>query len=411
MDLEIAKPFTLRCGLRLPNRLIKAAMTEQMTDSRYLPGEVFHRVYREWARGGWGMLITGNVQVDNTFLGAMRDIAVDPAIEAELSEAWKKWAEACNVSDTPVIMQINHPGRQSPLGAGKKGLFTKAIAPSAVPLKFGDGYIARFSSALLFGTPAEMTLDDIQKTIKQFAYTASMAAQTGFAGVQLHAAHGYLLAQFLSEDTNKRTDAYGGTPENRVRIILEIIKAVREVVPQTFCISIKFNSVDHQSPSKLRDCIRQLKLIAEAGVDFLEISGGTYEDPTMAAHSSEVDDSQPKSASTAAREAFFLEFSKAIRKEIPDVPLMVTGGFRTRRGMEAAVSENACDFIGIGRPAVLDPLLPKTTIFNPEIPTEKARLYARKIETPWLSSLLGLKQIGSGAQTAWYSAQIPRIGL
>lgn len=125
----------------------------------------------------------------------------------------------------------------------------------------------------------------------------------------------------------------------------------------------------------------------------------------MAAHSSEVNNSQPKSARTAAREAFFLEFSKAIRGAIPDVPLMVTGGFRTRRGMEAAVSENACDFVGIGRPAVLSPSLPNGIVFNREIPDEDARLYARKIQAPWLSGVLGIKGIVAGAETV--SPKIP----
>lgn len=223
----------------------------------------------------------GNVQVDTTFLGSFRDTAVDPTLEKETLETWKSWAEACNVGDAQVIMQINHPGRQSPLGAGKKGFFTKAMGPSAVPLKFGDGYIANFSRALLFGTPVEMTKDDIQNIVKQFVYTASMAAKTGFAGVQIHAAHGYLLTQFLSEDMNQRTDEYGGSSENRLRIIMDIIRGIREVVPPSFCVSIKFNSVDHQSPAKLQECIEQLKLIADAGVDFVEISGGSYEDPTV----------------------------------------------------------------------------------------------------------------------------------
>ena len=225
--------------------------------------------------------MAGNVQIDHTFLGSMRDTAIDPSLEEETLRTWKSWAEACNVGDTPVIMQINHPGRQSPLGAGKKGVFTKAMAPSAVPLKFGNGYIARFSSALLFGTPLEMTVSDIQRIVKQFVHAASMASKTGFAGVQIHAAHGYLLTQFLSEDTNTRTDEYGGSPENRARIIVDIIKGIREVVPSSFCVSIKFNSVDHQSERKLQECIEQLKLIADSGIDLLEISGGSYEDPTV----------------------------------------------------------------------------------------------------------------------------------
>lgn len=224
----------------------------------------------------------GNVQIDSKYLGAPGDVASNgPATEKKRLEVWKSWAQACSRDGTPTIVQINHPGRQSPLGAGDKGMFTKNIAPSAVPLNFGDGFIPRFLSSLIFGTPNEMTIQDIKDVVKGFADTARLSAEAGFAGVQIHAAHGYLLAQFLSEKSNVRQDAYGESPEGRAKIVVEIIEAIHAVVPKGFCVGIKFNSADHQSAPALEACVKQLKLIEAAGVDFIEVSGGTYENPTV----------------------------------------------------------------------------------------------------------------------------------
>jgi 2,4-dienoyl-CoA reductase-like NADH-dependent reductase (Old Yellow Enzyme family) len=281
-DLKLAKPITLPCGLTLPNRLVKAAMTEQMADKDKLPNEAFNKVYSAWAEGGWGMVLTGNVQVNMTYLGGPADTAVNDKIsEAKLLESWTAWAKACNARGTPTIMQINHPGRQSPYGAGTRGFFDKNLAPSAVPLKLGDGILQSIASALVFGTPREMTVAEIRETVRQFANAARLAAKAGFAGVQIHAAHGYLLAQFLSSQSNKRTDDYGGSPAKEARIVVEIIHAIREVTPEGFCVGIKLNSVDHQSKEALAACIEQLEEIRKAGVDFLEISGGTYENPSV----------------------------------------------------------------------------------------------------------------------------------
>lgn len=113
----------------------------------------------------------------------------------------------------------------------------------------------------------------------------------------------------------------------------------------------------------------------------------------------QTEEQAPVSARTAAREAFFLDFAKAIRNNFKDLPLMVTGGFRTRKGMESAVSEGACDIVGIGRPAVLNPLLPKNMIFNHEVKDEDAKLYAKIISTSWLSKLLGMRSINGAAET------------
>jgi 2,4-dienoyl-CoA reductase-like NADH-dependent reductase (Old Yellow Enzyme family) len=148
-----------------------------------------------------------------------------------------------------------------------------------VPLRLGSSVVAKTVSALLLGTPREMNHADISTVISQFTYAARMAAATGFQGVQIHAAHGYLLAQFLSDKVNLRADEYGGSSAARAKLVVDIIRAVRAATPSGFCVSVKLNSVDHQSKSALRDCVQQLRLIVDAGIDFVEISGGTWEDP------------------------------------------------------------------------------------------------------------------------------------
>lgn len=279
--LSIAEPITLPCGLTLPNRLAKAAMAENWGDKKQLPNKRLIETYGAWADGGWGMVLTGNVQIDVAFLGSNEDNAVNELLPyEELLTSWRQWAAVTNRNNTPTIIQLNHPGRQSLPGAGTHG-FGKTVAPSAVAVQLGQNIITRIISALIFGVPREMTLQDISGVVQRFANGARLAHDAGFAGVQIHAAHGYLLAQFLSARTNRRTDQYGGSPKNRARIVVEIIKAIRNVVPATFCVGIKLNSVDHQSETELGECIEQLKDICQDGLDFLEISGGSYENPTV----------------------------------------------------------------------------------------------------------------------------------
>lgn len=281
-DLEIAKPLTLPCGLTIPNRLAKAALAEGWGDKNRLPHERLVETYGTWADGEWGLVMTGNVQVDEAYLGTHEDNALNDDIPREQHlNSWKEWAKVGSKNGTPIIMQLNHPGRQSIPGAGSHGYFGKTIAPSVVPVKLGNGLLARFMSALVFGSPREMDSTDIQHVVGRFAKGAKLAHEAGFAGVEIHGAHGYLLAQFLSSKTNKRTDAYGGTPAKRARIVVEILQAVRKVVPKEFCVGIKLNSVDHQSQKELDECIEQLEVIVAAGIDFLEVSGGTYENPEV----------------------------------------------------------------------------------------------------------------------------------
>lgn len=275
-DLHLSQPLTLPSGLTLPNRLVKAAMAEAMAQNGQ-PSPKMHAAYTQWARGNWGLILTGNVQVDSRHLGQPNDVTVTP----DSASTWRAYADAAKENDTKVVMQLCHPGRQSPLGAGTRGFWGKTLAPSAVPLQLGPGLVARAISALVFGTPKAMSEDEIREVVDKFAAAARLAAESGFDGVELHAAHGYLLAQFLSAQSNVRTDGYGGDAVSRARIVVEVVKAVRKVTPKGFTVGIKLNSVDHQSEKALAEVVAQLKAIVEAGVDFVEVSGGSYEDPAV----------------------------------------------------------------------------------------------------------------------------------
>ncbi|KAK4158765.1 NADH oxidase 3 [Cladorrhinum sp. PSN259] len=406
-DLQIAQPLTLKCGLTLPNRLVKAAMAEWLSDKETkLPSERLNSLSKHWAAGGWGMLITGNVEVDPRHTGSPDDVVVDPSLPIDsILPVFTRWAESFKgsnsfsdaVKKTPVLVQINHPGRQSARGAGTRGFFGQTVAPSAVPINWGPGILPWLLRTVVFGTPRELTIPEIEEVVRNFAHTARVVAEAGFDGVQIHAAHGYLLSQFLSSATNKRTDKYGGSAEKRAQVVIEVIEAVkeatREVRGKGFAVGIKVNSADYQSEAEMADVVKQFRMIAEAGVDFVEVSGGTYEDPSMNLGL------QNKSERTKAREAYFLEFASIARRELSGVPLMVTGGFTSRLGMENAVAQGDCELVGLGRPAVINPTLPNNTIFNKEVKDEAAKLYRRKNEPSWLIKLLGIRAVGAGADT------------
>ncbi|OHW96128.1 NADH oxidase [Colletotrichum incanum] len=363
----------------LPNRLAKAAMAERFGGKDNLPGskECLNACI-QWARGNWGIVITGNVH-------------------RKTLAACRTWAEVCSGHGTKAIVQINHPGRQAP--------FTRSIAPSPVPLDLGSGIFPWLVRKLVYGTPSELTKFQIQDVVKQFVHAAKLSADAGFAGVEIHAAHGYLLSQFLSPASNQREDAYGGSPLARAKIVLDVIHEIRKAVPKTFIMGIKLNSADHQSSNDLRESIEQLKAITETGIDFIEISGGSIEDPKFS-----TGPNLEKKASTKVREAFFIEFANAIRHEIPHIPVMVTGGIRSRKGMEAIVSGNSCDLVGLARPSVINPMLPKEIILNPEVPDDEAVADAKRLD-PWrISKYTSMKAIGTGRETLWYTKQIRRIG-
>ncbi|KAI9779169.1 MAG: hypothetical protein M1839_007704 [Geoglossum umbratile] len=379
-------------------------MAESMAnpDQNSVPTESMMNLYRRWAHGGWGMILTGNVLVDPRYLSTPEDLAIDPSILTNPHKlmAWKRWAEVTQSHGTPALVQINHPGRQSALGSGKRGFWEKNIAPSAVPLNFGPGYAAWLFRACIFGTPREMTVREVEDVVERFVVAAKVAKEAGFRGVEIHAAHGYLLGK---GPTNHRNDLYGGTPTARAFIIVQIIRQIRSATDPHFAIGIKLNSTDYQDRGAggEGDLQEQVKCIVRAGVDYVQVSGGTYENLEFYA--------QTSSPTTSLRESYFLTFASVIRDVVPsNIPLMVTGGFRTRRGMCAAINDGSCDLVGLGRPAVIEPGFPKRKVLS-GVSEEEAGVVVEIVEGPWPGVLkwLGLEKMGWGARlTSIYVAKM-----
>ena len=294
---------TLPSGLVLKNRLVKAAMEENLADADLTPSQVLKNCYNAWAKGGVGLIITGNVMVDHLAMTGPGGLALEHNTDitpfAELARLGQQ-------NDSKIVMQINHPGRQV-----FKKMGGKVLSASNVALNMGK-------HSHLFGQPKAMTHNEIDDVIERFTNTALQAQKAGFNGVQIHAAHGYLLAQFLSPLTNKRDDKYGGSLENRARLLTQITQKIKASCANNFSVSVKLNSADFQrggfEPS---DAQAVINLLSDLNIDFVELSGGSYEAPAM----------QGKTADerTLAREAYFLEFAKTISEQ-SSIPIMTTGG-------------------------------------------------------------------------------------
>lgn len=374
----LAQPFTLPNGTIVKNRLAKSAMSETLgtTDNRVTDGLI--RLYQRWAEGGIGLQITGNVMIDQRAIGEPNNVVVEDERDLALLSAW---AAAGTKNGTQLWMQINHPGKQSP-----KGLNQETVSPSAIPFKK--------DMAAFFSTPRELTEAEINDIIQRFARTAAVAKKAGFSGVQIHGAHGYLVSQFLSGHHNTRTDQWGGNPENRRRFVLSVFEAMRAAVGNNFPIGIKLNSADFQrggfTEEESLDVIRAL---SAAGIDLIEVSGGTYEAPVMSGTKKmEVKDS------TRQREAYFLEFAEKARAAVK-TPLMLTGGFRTAEVMADAISSGAIDLVGVARALAIEPDAPNRLLEG------KQPRYAVK---PIMTGIKMIDKMGL-MEVAWYSRQLRRM--
>ncbi|MFD7437492.1 NADH:flavin oxidoreductase/NADH oxidase family protein [Streptomyces sp. NPDC059861] len=334
MTSELFSPLSLRSGQVLNNRIAKAAMEENMAGDGQLPDKELFGLYRHWAAGGAGLLITGNVMVHAEALTGPAGVVLDAAAPLE---PFIEWAEAGKSGGGAIWMQINHPGRQ--IGSDMPGV---VWGPSAVAVDLG-----KHSSR--FGRPVAMTPEQIQATVTRYAVTAQRAEQAGFDGVEVHAAHGYLLSQFLSPLVNKRTDQWGGPLENRARMLLDVVRAVRAAVSPSFAVAVKLNSADFQRGGFDADDARQvIAMLAPLGVDLVELSGGSYESPAMSG--------RPADARTQVREAYFLDLAKDLVKASP-LPLMLTGGI-TRRATGEKVLDSGVALIGMGTALAVTPDLP-----------------------------------------------------
>ena len=372
----LAQSFRLPNGAVVPNRLAKSAMSEALGTMDNRPTERLERLYARWADGGIGLCITGNVMIDRRALGEPGNVAIED--ESDLA-ALQRWAAAGTRRGGQLWMQINHPGKQSP-----KGLNRETVSPSAIP--FGP------ELAGFFATPRELTEAEILDLIQRYGNTARIAKKAGFTGVQIHGAHGYLVSQFLSPHHNRRRDRWGGSAENRRRFVLEVLAEIRRQVGAKFPIGIKLNSADFQRGGFTEDeSLDAIRALVEAGIDLVEISGGTYEAPAMTGLEAK--------ASTRAREAYFMEFAEKVRAAVK-VPLMLTGGFRSLGGMAQALDSGAIDFVGLGRLLAVEPDLP-ARLLRGEEPREQIKP---------ISTGIGLVDRMALMEVAWYSRQLRRIG-
>ncbi len=347
---HLFSPFDLNGKINAPNRILKSAMSEVMAKQGvHLPTDAHNRVYARWAKGGTGIIVTGNVMIDANALGEPGNVVLETD---EHLDRFRDWAEAVHKANPQarLWMQINHPGKQSP-----KFLTPEPVAPSAVPL--GKGLEANFAK------PRALSEAEITALIERYATTARLAKTAGFDGVQIHGAHGYLVSQFLSPHHNQRTDDWGGSAENRRRFALEIYKAIRHEVGADFPISIKMNSADFQKGGfEGEDAYALIAELEKAGIDLIEVSGGNYESPAMTG----------ARQSTSEREAYFLDFAAEARKRTT-VPIAVTGGFRSVRAMEQAIASGATDFVGLARALTLDPELPLHAAKDPDYAQDVGR--------------------------------------
>ena len=354
----LAQPLELPCGVVLKNRIAKSAMSDSLGDGRGNPTDAQIQLYERWAEGGLALSIIGEVQGTPHFPEKPGNLVLQPGCDKDRFTAL---AQKGAVNDAQLWLQLGHAGAMTdPLVGTPKG-------PSALDIP-----------GLACGA---LTLAEVQDLPAEFARTAAFAQRLGFGGVEIHAAHGFLLSQFLSPLFNRRTDAYGGSLSNRMRLLLEVVESVRKAVGPHFPVGLKLNATDQLDGGFEQD--EALAVIAELDrfhIDLIDISGGTY---------------FPGAASSSDRAGsgpYFLDFAKDARGSTT-TPLMVTGGFKTFEQAEAAVLEGNADIVGLARALVVAPDLPQKWHFGEAVNP----IFPRFDNPP------------EGGVTAWYTMQITQI--
>jgi len=374
---NITSSFTLPNGSVLKNRIVKSAMSENFGTRNQAPSNGLINAYKVWAKGNPGLLITGNVMVDSKALGEARNVVVEDYKDFELL---KKWARSVEGTGVHIWPQLNHPGRQ-----GLAAINREIVGPSAISLNLG-------SATKMFKTPKALSEEEIWSIIKRFGNTARIMKEAGFTGCQIHGAHGYLVSQFLSPNTNIRTDKWGGSLSNRARFALEVYREIRCQVGSDYPIAIKINSADFlRGGFSEEESLKVIRFLCNEGIDLIEISGGNYERPAM------INGGHKKS--TVLREAYFLDYIEKSRKLIK-TPLLLTGGFRSVSVMEKALEDYNLDFVGLARPFCLYPNL-ANQIFDGSV---------KRFETPTPRTGIKLLDKLGSIELYWYELQIQRIG-
>ena len=368
----IGAKIRLRCGLVLPNRIVKSALSEGLATDHMLPSAAHERLYERWAKGGVGLVVTGNLMIDRARAVARGDLAIDDRAEGPL----RAMANAVTRHGVPFFAQLNHPGRQSP-----KSVSDETVAPSAIAIQRG-GFV--------FVGPRALTAPEIEALVARFVTAALVAERAGFSGVEIHAAHGYLLSQFLSPEANARRDAWGGDATRRRKLLLDVVRAVRHAVSPHLAVAVKLNSSDFlRGGLEMESSLAIAHALDEEGIDVLEVTGGTYESNAILGR---------RGALAEVRDAYFAEYVRALRagpRQLGCVVLL-TGGQRRLATMNRLLEEGVHDLVGLGRPLILDPELPRRLLAGADAPPDP-----RGTILP--------AALDAATELAWYTAQIERL--
>lgn len=384
----ITQPLTLPCGTTLPNRICKAATAEGLATVHRDPSPQTIALYRRWAASGVGLLISGNVHVDRRYSERPSSMALD---ERSDLAAFAQLAKAGQVDGASFWLQLNHAGQQCPTMCN-----AEPVGPSANIAPFRGGRYAP-SRALAAA--------EVDAVVQAFARSAALARQAGFAGVQIHAAHGYLLSSFLSPAENRRQDAYGGSPENRARLLLRVIEAVRGAVGYDYAVAVKLNATDFMRGGlDAEEALSIIERCDAAGVDCVEISGGTYRKLYLAF--------EYPGAELAKRLAEAPAMFAAFAKRIPAtrrLRVLLTGGITSQRAMAAILADADADLIGMARPFCVDPDLYRKLAADDEIDLSLPLVRLGRGPFGPKSWSKGIRRLNALAAQSWYSEQIPRL--
>ncbi|MGD8461083.1 MAG: NADH:flavin oxidoreductase [Desulfobacterales bacterium] len=352
--------------LGLVNRMIRTASHEGLADSRGRPTQEQFTFYKGFIEGGIGMVITGYAGISQAGKSALYHMTMIDS--DDLIPSHRKLVEQVHEIGGKIVLQIAHCGRQTWSEQTGRPL----LAPSAIPCGF---YRER---------PEEMTHDDIAMVIDEFGDAARRAMEAGYDGIQIHAAHGYLLSTFLSPHANKRDDQWGDSKENRFRIVSRTLKKVKETVGDDYPVLIKLNTFERAARGiKAKDCIGFAKMVAETGnCDAIEFSCGTNEGGFTMARGAFPTDAifsfmRPyckyhillklfmktlvvpfiKLKHPPFYEGYNLETAARAKEKI-SLPVITVGGMRSKALMEGAIESNQTDFVSMARPLILEPDLP-----------------------------------------------------
>lgn len=324
------EPFSL-ARLALKNRIVRSATYEKRADVDGFVTDAVIELYEDLVEGGTGLIITGNVLVHTSGRSVPQMLCIHNDFYIE---KLKQLADTVHSLDGKIVMQLVHGGRQCyPALLGGQ----QPVAPSEV-------YDPSTNV-----TPRAMNNEEIWETIEAFGDAARRAQYAGFDGVQIHGAHGYLISEFLSPHTNRRSDYWGGDEERRFHFLEEVYKAMRKEVGKHFPIMIKMNADDYVEGGLTTDeSIRIAQRLEELGIAAIEVSGGMYESGNKTAQ---------LNIKSADQEAYFRSATQLFKEQV-HVPIILVGGLRSRVLMEEVLQRGDADLVSLSRPLIREPDLP-----------------------------------------------------